>query len=61
LQQWEGEARGLAGTRLGGGENVFTAQNGRYRLLLNGGGCVVALLAYGTQQSGLEAKGIECQ
>ena len=61
LQQRQREARGLSGAGLGGCQQIFTPENGRDGLTLHGGGCVVALLVYGTQQLGFEAKGFECQ
>jgi hypothetical protein len=59
LQQREGEAGGLAGAGLRGGEEVAAGEDNGNGLRLDGGGDGVALLRDGTQQLGQEPEAFE--
>jgi hypothetical protein len=59
LQDRQGEAGGLAGAGLGGGEQVAAGQDDGDGLRLDGGGRGVALLGDSAEQLGLQPEGIE--
>jgi hypothetical protein len=59
LQDGKGEAGGLAGAGLRGGEQVAAGDDDGDGLRLDGGGLGVALLRDGTQQLGKKPEGIE--
>jgi hypothetical protein len=59
LQDGQGEAGGLAGAGLRGGEQVAAGEDDGDGLRLDGGGRGVALLGDGAEQLGLEPEGIE--
>ncbi len=59
LENGQREAGGLAGARLGGAEQIATAQDDRNGLRLDGGGLGVALLCDSAQQLGAQAETFE--
>ena len=59
LQQRQGKTCGFAGTGLRARHQISALQYSRNRLLLNGGGFLVALLSNGTQNFGVQSEGIK--